>query len=142
VYNAVEQEGLLSESRGEDGRDGLEADEAHRRDARRWDLRYNICDFERNQCRLGSGGDAGTLSAQWPGAVIVIVVGSAVVVRMETENGRWPFGGTKYADRLEVTISVLEANPLTSRCEYAPVHTGQDGSRVVPTTPRPSALEG
>jgi len=38
VYNAVEQQGLLSESRGEDGHDGLEVDKAHRQDARRWDL--------------------------------------------------------------------------------------------------------
>ena len=30
IYNAVEQQGLLSESRGEDGRDRLKADEAHR----------------------------------------------------------------------------------------------------------------
>ena len=35
MYNAVEQQGLLSESCGEDGRDGLKADEACRRDARR-----------------------------------------------------------------------------------------------------------
>ena len=30
MYNAVEQQGLLSKSHGEDGRDGLEVDEAHR----------------------------------------------------------------------------------------------------------------
>jgi len=37
---------------------------------------------------------------------------------METENGRWLFGGMKYADQLGVTITVLEANPLTSCYEY------------------------
>jgi len=103
VYNAVEQQGLLSESRGEDGHDGLEADEAHRRDAQRWDLRYGICNFERNQCRLGSSDDAVVLSALWPSMAIIIVVGrrslgSAAGVRRETAKGRWPFCGTKYAD--------------------------------------------
>jgi hypothetical protein len=33
---------------------------------------------------------------------------------MKAENGRWPFVGTKYADRQELAITVLEANPLTS----------------------------
>ena len=33
MYNAVEQQGLLSESRGEDKHDGLKADEARRQDA-------------------------------------------------------------------------------------------------------------
>ena len=55
-------------------------------------------------------------------AIVIVVgqrsLGSAVAVRMETENVRWPFCGTKYADQLEVTITVLEANPLTSHCKY------------------------
>ena len=96
MYNAMEQQGLLSKSCGEDGRDGLKADEARRRDARRWDLRYDICDFEVNQCWLSSSDNAVALSAPWPGMAIVIVVrrrslGSAVTVRTETENVRWLF---------------------------------------------------
>ena len=63
------------------------------------------------------------LCVPWPGMAIIIIVrqcslGSAVAVRTETENVRWPFCGTKYADRLKVTITVLEASPLTSRCKY------------------------
>lgn len=144
VYNAAEQEGLLFVSRGEDGRDGIEADEARQRGARRWDLRYDICDFERHQGRCRSGDDAGTLSAPWPGAVVVIIVGRrrlgfAVAVRMETEEGRWPSGGTKYAGRLELTISVVEANPLMSGCGYVSTHIGQNGSGGFPS---PRALEG
>jgi len=103
MYNAVEQQGLLSESHGEDGRDGLEADEAHRQDAWRWDLRYGICNFKRNQCRLGSSDDTVVLSALWPSTAIVIIVGqcslgSAVGVRRKTAKGRWLFCGMKYAD--------------------------------------------
>jgi len=71
--------------------------------ARRWDLRYGICNFERNQCQLGSSDDAMVLSAPWPSMAIVIVVGqcslgSAVGVRRETAKGRWLFCGMKYAD--------------------------------------------
>ena len=96
MYNAMEQQGLLSELHGEDGRDGLEVDEACQQDAQRWDLRYDICDFERNQCWLSSSNDAVALSVLWPSMAIVIVIGrrslgSAVTVRTETENVRWLF---------------------------------------------------